>query len=118
MQALIKRGERPDGVFVTSDIQALGVLRALRLSSQSVPNDVRVIGFDDILVSKYIGLSTLRQPMYEMGAAAIEKLLSRIEFPDRPTSHTVFSPKLIKRQTTILASLNEESIIKEVSVTL
>ncbi len=118
MQALLKRGERPDGVFVTSDIQALGVLRALRLSSQNVPDDVRVIGFDDILVSKYIGLSTLRQPMYEMGSAAIEKLLSRIEYPDRPTSHTVFSPKLIKRRTTLHARVDEESLIDEVSVSL
>jgi LacI family transcriptional regulator, galactose operon repressor len=119
MQSLLKRGERaPDAVFVTSDIQALGVLRAIRLANLKVPDDIRVIGFDDILVSKYIGLSTLRQPMYEMGAAAIEKLLARIDFPDRPTSHTVFSPKLIKRRTTVAATASQESLIEEVSVSL
>lgn len=116
METLLKRGPKPDGVFVTSDIQALGVLRAIRMAGLKSPDDIRVVGFDDIIVSKYIGLSTLRQPMYEMGEAAVEKLLARIEHPERPTSHTVFCPHLIKRRTTGGVSEDDHSIIEEISI--
>ena len=100
MQALLRRKPRPDAVFVVSDMQALGALQAAGEAGLRVPEDIAVIGFDDIVVSKYVGLSTLRQPMYEMGKLAVEKLLLRIQHPDHPTSHTVFAPRLISRQTT------------------
>lgn len=100
MSVLLDR-ERPDAVFVTSDVQALGVLSVLRERGLRVPVDVAVIGFDDIYVSRHIGLSTLRQPMYEMGRLATEKLLARIEDPERMASHTVFSPRLVARRSTV-----------------
>lgn len=100
MKALLQRQSRPEAVFTTSDIQALGALRALREARLNIPDDVALLGFDDIVVSQYVGLSTLRQPMYEMGRLAVDKLLTRMNHPGRPTSHTVFSPQLIVRQTT------------------
>ena len=99
MKTLLNRNVAPDAVFVASDIQALGALRALHEAGVRVPEDLGLIGFDDIEVSQYIGLTTLRQPMYEMGKLAIEKLLARLEDPDRPISHTVFSPRLVVRST-------------------
>lgn len=99
MRALLRLPDPPDAVFATSDAQALGALDALREAGLRTPDDVALVGFDDIPTSAYVGLSTLRQPMYEMGKAAIDKLLRRIEAPARPVSHTTFSAELCVRET-------------------
>ena len=91
---------RPDAVFVASDMQALGALRAIRDAGLSVPGDVALVGFDDIEICEYVGLTTLRQPMYEMGKLAVEKLLTRIQHADHPITQTVFAPRLVERSTT------------------
>ena len=97
MQRLMPR--HPTAIFATSDIQALGALRAVQENGLAVPDDVAIVGFDDIVISRYVGLTTLRQPMREMGALAVEKFLHRILNPDHPVSHTVFSPTLMERKT-------------------
>ncbi len=99
MQSLLNHQPPPNAVFATSDVQALGAMRALKEAGLKVPADVAVIGFDDIAISKYVALSTLRQPMRQMGELAVEKFLTRLQLPDRPVSHTVFSPQLIVRDT-------------------
>ncbi len=100
MRTLLCKRPRPDAVFVASDIQALGALRAVQEAGLRVPDDIALIGFDDIRISSYVGLTTLRQPMYEMGKLAVEKLLLRLQSMDYPTSHTVFAPRLVVRATT------------------
>ena len=100
MRELLARGARPDAVFAASDVQALGALKAIREAGLHAPQDIALVGFDDIRTSAYVGLSTLRQPMYEMGKLAIEKLFRRIAEPDRPPSHTTFTPRLVTRETT------------------
>ncbi|MBO6574232.1 MAG: LacI family DNA-binding transcriptional regulator [Rhodothermales bacterium] len=100
MRSLLNRPQPPDGVFATSDIQAIGALRALREAGRSVPSDTRLVGFDDILISRHVGLTTVRQPMYEMGVIAAERLIARIENPDQVQAQTVLSPRLVVRQTT------------------
>lgn len=97
MGTLLKRTPRPTAVFVASDVQALGAMRAARESGLDIPADIAFVGFDDIQVSAYVGLSTLRQPVYEMGKLAIEKFLMRVQHPEHPVSHTVFSPQLVVR---------------------
>ncbi len=99
MQRLLALDRPPDAVFAASDVQALGALRAAREAGLRVPDDLAVIGFDDIRTSAYVGLSTLSQPMYEMGKLAIDKLIQRIGEPERPVSHTTFSAHLIGRET-------------------
>ena len=100
MQELLGRGARPDAVFAASDVQAIGAMHALRKAGLRVPDDVALVGFDDIKMSQYVGLTTLRQPMHEMGRLGIEKLLARVERPGRPPSHDVFAPKLVVRRST------------------
>jgi LacI family transcriptional regulator len=95
----------PDAVFTTSDVQAFGALSALRDAHVRVPHDVAVVGFDDIRISKHIGLTTLRQPMYDLGRLAAEKLLFRIADPDRIPANTVFSPHLVVRASTVTRPL-------------
>jgi LacI family transcriptional regulator len=79
---------------------ALGALRALREAGLDVPGDIEVVGFDDVVSSAYVGLTTLRQPMAEMGRMATEKLLRRLDAPGAKPSHTVFAPELVVRETT------------------
>jgi len=96
MMRLLQQPNPPEACFCASDIQALGALKAINDAGVHLP----IIGFDDIQLSTYLGLSTMRQPMYEMGAMALDKLLERIETPQNAVSHTVFSPELIIRSTT------------------
>lgn len=81
IQALCSRGIAFDAVFATNDPKAIVVLRALRDAGLRVPEDVSVLGFDNIEMSSMIEppLSTVSQPFYEMGALAMKKLISQIE---------------------------------------
>ena len=105
MQRLLElpEAERPTAVFAAADVMALGALRALReagLSENGGPPAIEVVGFDDIASSAHVGLTTLRQPMVEMGKLATEMLLRRLREPGAPPSHTVFAPQLVVRETT------------------
>lgn len=103
MMTLLSRSPLPDAVFVASDVQALGAIRALTDNGIRMPDDIALVGFDDIQASAYVGLTTLRQPTYEMGKLAIEKLLQRIAQPEHPTTSAVFSPSLIVRTSSVAA---------------
>jgi len=96
MMKLLSLDHLPDACFCNSDIQAIGALKAMQDIGVVIP----IVGFDDIEVSDFFSLSTMRQPMKEMGFMAIEKLMNRIENKDAEVSRTVFSPELILRNTT------------------
>lgn len=98
MEMLELGDERPTAIFVSSDVQAIGALNALRDQGLRVPDDMAVVGFDDIELAKHLGLTTMRQPMYEMGVLAVDKLLERIAKPELPPSHTHFEPRLVIRE--------------------
>ncbi len=93
MSKLLTMGTPPDACFCASDIQALGAIKAMKDFRHRIP----IIAFDDLEFSEYVGLSTMRQPMYEMGILAIEKMVERLENKDTDITHTVFSPDLILR---------------------
>ena len=67
--------ERPTAVFAASDTQAIGVLEAARALGISVPGELSVVGFDDIEVAAYVGLTTVRQPLVESGRRGARILL-------------------------------------------
>ncbi|HOU44822.1 MAG TPA: LacI family DNA-binding transcriptional regulator [Anaerolineaceae bacterium] len=90
----------PTAIFAGTDLQALGVLKACRQLQLRVPQDVAVLGFDDIDISAYVGLSTIRQPLDESGRVAAELLLSRIADPGRLLQHVLLPLTLIERETT------------------
>lgn len=92
------REDLPEALFVSSDIQAIGALSAMKDKGLRCPEDIALIGFDDIELAKHLNLSTMRQPMYQMGVLAVEKLFHRIQNNDFPPSHTTFSPSLILRE--------------------
>jgi len=98
-ELLNRGGELPEAIFVSSDIQAIGVIEALNEKGIRVPDDVAIIGFDDIELARDFGLTTVRQPMYEIGVVAVEKLFERMNDRKAKPEHIKFTPELIIRKT-------------------
>jgi LacI family transcriptional regulator len=75
---LLTLPEPPTAIFAASDTQALGVLEAARALGIDVPRELSVVGFDDIEVAAYVGLTTVRQPLRESGRRGAELLLQAL----------------------------------------
>ncbi len=100
---LLSAAEPFTALFAFNDISAMGAIRALRESGLHVPDDVSVVGFDDIQSAAYQnpGLTTVRQPLREMGRTAAEILLRRINRPGLDLhEHYTVEPELMVRETT------------------
>jgi LacI family transcriptional regulator len=103
MQGLLERTKDFTAVFCFNDIAAIGAIRALKDAGLRVPEDVSVVGFDDIQSAAYStpSLTTVRQPLLEMGKRGAEILLKRIA--NREASYpaeVVVKPELIVREST------------------
>lgn len=92
-----------DGVFATSDLQAAGALAVIQRSGRTVPEDVAVIGFDDttIALTTTPPLSSVRQPIQEMGREAASILVREMSDPDPLPRQVVFATELVARESTI-----------------
>ena len=88
---------RPTALFIASDVQAIGALETLRDAGIRVPEDMAIVSFDDIELAQHAQLTTMRQPMYDMGVLALDRLLSRMQHPNQEPALTSFVPKLIIR---------------------
>lgn len=101
---LLKKPNRPTGIFAASDQMALAVLDAAASENIDVPNELSVIGFDDIDMAKnqFIGLTTITQPKEKMANLVLEKLVSLIEQSNDLDSpiQIMLEPELIPRKTT------------------
>lgn len=86
MLRLLALPQRPTAVFVASDAMAIGALRAAREAGLSVPDDIALVGFDDLPSGSFADppLTTVHQPVLEMGAAAVGLLLDRLKLTDQP----------------------------------
>lgn len=101
---LMKLVERPTAIFCANDVLAMGALKGLRERNVKVPNDVSVVGFDDIDQSSYScpALTTVHQPKYEVGIASVDILVKRIGQPrqeEDPGSYVCFDTELVIRET-------------------
>lgn len=92
--------QRPTAIFAASDTQALGVIAAASEAGLHVPDDLSVIGYDDIEAADYVGLTTVRQQLFESGRRGAELLLAEIEerSDQPPVAH--LTPELVVRATT------------------
>jgi LacI family transcriptional regulator len=100
-EELLAGRDRPTAVFASSDTQALGVLEAARSAGLDVPGDISVVGFDDVEVSGYVGLTTVRQPLFESGRLGARVLLDALDdghLPE-PREHWL-TLELVERSTT------------------
>lgn len=103
MLALLDSPEPPTAVFVGSDTVAFGALDAVRHRGYRVPEDVSIIGFDDIVFSQYTlpPLTTIRVPAYRLGYSAGELILKIIRGESLPDTHVLLPTELVIRRSTV-----------------
>jgi DNA-binding LacI/PurR family transcriptional regulator len=92
---------RITAIFTANDIMAFGVIRAITEAGRRIPADISVIGFDDVELSSIVNppLTTIQQPKYEIGEAAVEILLRHADRKKpRAPEHRVFDVRLVERQ--------------------
>ncbi len=99
MRVLLNQEPDLDAVFVASDLMASGALRALREAGLRVPQDVAVVGFEDAPVARQCEppLTTVRQPVEEMGRRMAELLVCRIRREPVENSHVLLDTRLVRR---------------------
>ncbi len=97
---LLQMEERPTAIFATSDTQAFGVLEAAQSIGLRVPEDLSVIGYDDIEIAQHLGLTTIRQLLFESGIHGVQLLLESIENHQAMPRTIVLSTELVVRKTT------------------
>jgi LacI family transcriptional regulator len=97
MQQLLPRG--PDAVFAANDVMAMGAMRALREAGKSVPDDVAIMGYDDMPFAAHSSppLSSVRQPIYKTGMVAAETLIDMIAQPNSAPRRTIMPTELVIR---------------------
>ncbi|MEO6334423.1 MAG: LacI family DNA-binding transcriptional regulator [Pyrinomonadaceae bacterium] len=104
MKSLLATGEKFTAVFAFNDISAIGAIRALEEMGLRVPADVSVLGFDDIYAAAFHNpaLTTIRQPLFEMGSLAARTLLARLADSKEAKIPEVLSvePTLVVRNST------------------
>ena len=89
-------------LFAYNDISAVGAIRAIKETGKRVPEDISVVGFDDIREAAYHlpSLTTVRQPLHKIGALAAQTLIDRIEGKDGHQSEILVDPELVVREST------------------
>lgn len=97
---LLRLADRPTAIFTSSDTQAFGVMEAAQEAGLRIPEDLSVIGFDDIESARYLGLTTVRQPLYESGVAAARLVIDQIADPERDATRVDLDLEVIVRRST------------------
>lgn len=80
---LLRLPQRPTAIFAASDAQALGVLEAARILGLRVPDELSIVGFDDVDVAAHVGLTTVRQPLFDSGRRGAKLLLRMLAGEER-----------------------------------
>ncbi|MCS7058762.1 MAG: LacI family transcriptional regulator [Meiothermus sp.] len=104
-QHLFSLPQPPTAVFAANDLMAFGVMEAAKQMGLRIPEDVSIVGFDDIPQASqvYPPLTTIRQPLYQMGVAAARLLVAMLRGVRPPTSRITLSTELVVRSTTARA---------------
>ncbi|MEU5384445.1 LacI family DNA-binding transcriptional regulator [Kitasatospora cineracea] len=99
MRELLARRPELDGVFCASDVMAAGAMQVLRAAGRRIPDDVAVIGFDDSIVARHTDppMTSVRQPIEEMGRTMARLLLDEIHERGRARRQVVLATELIVR---------------------
>jgi LacI family transcriptional regulator len=99
---LIGLKDRPTAVFCSNDYIALGAIKGAREAGFTLPDDLSIVGFDDMQTASYMvpALTTIRQPAYNMGKRAAELLLQLVENQTKPVQQMMESSLVIRESTT------------------
>lgn len=97
---LLNLEKKPTAIFAASDYMAIGAMRAIKLKGLSIPKDIALVGFDDTLEAIFISpaLTTVRQPLLEMGEAAVDLAVRSMNNPRLEPQASVLKPSLVVRE--------------------
>jgi len=100
MKKLLELSELPTAIFAANDLVAIGAMQAIQKKNYHIPKDFCIIGFDDIKLASFVypTLSTIRQPMLEMGILAVKTLLRIIKGGEFNQKKVILKPELIVRE--------------------
>ncbi|OCN01386.1 hypothetical protein A7X67_01950 [Clostridium sp. W14A] len=89
-------------IFACNDMMAYGIYQQAKERGLSIPGDLSVVGFDDLQFSQFmeVPLTSMKQPAYEIGRCAVDKIIGMIENPDENQKNVQFKPKLMVRKST------------------
>jgi LacI family transcriptional regulator len=101
-RALLRLPDRPTAIFAGNDLQAFGVYQAAREMRLHIPEDLSVVGFDDLPVARWVGppLTTIRQPLNEMAQSAARLVLSLARGEEPPQPRVELATELVVREST------------------
>lgn len=102
MTDLLNLHDPPTAVFAANDLMAIGALRAARDRDMNIPDDISIIGFDDIPIASYTEptLTTIHQPAFDLGAEGAKLLLSLISHPEMELHSKILNTELVVRRST------------------
>jgi LacI family transcriptional regulator len=106
-RAMLEKGIIPDSVFATTDARAITIMRAIYDSGYRIPEDISILGFDNVEIASIVEppLSTVSQPLYEIGVLAAQKLIYQIQYKekhgvlDNPMIDMVETKLLVRKST-------------------
>lgn len=90
----------PDGVFCTSDTQAMGAIHAFRRAGVDIPSEIGLIGYDNLKLTKYLDLTTIDQHMVAIGEQATRQLMTELGEANVEKVQVVEEPEVIERSST------------------
>ena len=100
LSEIMARTSKPINIFASCDLLARGILDELNRRGLSLGHDVRLVGFDDQPWAEAAGLTTIKQPIEELGATAVEFLLQRLDKREQEVRHQELKTRLIVRHST------------------
>ena len=111
---LMQSSDPPDAIFVSNNLMSLGCLRALHELKIAIPDQVALVGFDDMPWAEDLNppLTTVAQPSYEMGQQALELLLKRMSCREMPYRKIILQPRLFVREFCGAKRLNDQTTMK------
>jgi len=109
---MLSQPEIPDAFFTVSDVFAAAVVRAARYNQYRVPEDIIVIGFDNVDISTVTtpSLTTVNQPKFQLGFIACEMLMEKLANPQAQAQHMLLHSELIVRESTLLPPRGTERV--------
>src|SRR5450830_410736 len=115
---LLSATPRPDAIFCCNDLMAIGALRAAAERGINVPNDLSIIGFDDIDLAQFVhpALTSVAQNTRKLGQMTAQCLLERIADPSRPVQRQIITPQLHVRGSTVAAPTTNPSNSTSVTI--
>jgi DNA-binding LacI/PurR family transcriptional regulator len=100
MMGLLSNGSRPDAVFIASDVVAKGAMLAIKRSGLLIPQDIAIVGFDDVPLAEYFDppLTTMHLPAYGLGWAAGDRLIRLVRNEGLDEMGVLMQSNLIVRE--------------------